>query len=91
MKKQIMMIIDECMNEIYINSIPPASWNDIKETYDINDGKFWMKYKIPEQIYEDIRMKYLKKLSLSDRTMLDFFLNRYAPAFMDKQYIGDKD
>jgi len=73
------------MNDIYINSSPATTWNDIQETYDINDGKFWMKYFIPEQIYENICKTYLKRLSISERTKLDFFLYKYAPKIVEEK------
>jgi hypothetical protein len=75
-------IFEACMNELYMNSEPPISWDEIKEKYcGIERSEFYMKHHISEKLYEKITDKYKKQLTLFYRRQLSWYLLDYAPTF----------
>lgn len=74
-------IFESCVNEMYQNSTPPTTWNEIKEQYGGSRKTFHDKHFITEREYNRIRNKYCKRLNTYYRQQLSWFLLDYAPAF----------
>lgn len=83
-KKKAEKIFDDCINEMYENSIPPTTWIKIKEKYGNSKKTFYDKHYINEDKYNAIKDKYYKMLDKFYRRQLDWFLFDYAPSFKKK-------
>jgi hypothetical protein len=80
--KKAKQIFIQCIDELYRNSNPSISWEEIEETYaDKPRSEFYMKHKINEDLYDKIVEKYKKKLPLFYRRQLSWFLLDYSPTF----------
>ena len=77
-------IIFQCLDEMYKNSTPPTTWKEIEKNYSgMPDSKFYLKHSITEEKYEEIRKKYMKKLSSLGKRELPWILLDYAPTFKE--------
>ena len=74
-------IVEKCLDEMYKNSNPPTTWNDIKKKYSGTKTKFYNLHRIEIEDYERIKKKYEKKLSPAYRNSLDMELLNYSPKF----------
>ena len=81
MRKDAKIIFD-CLDEMYRNSEPSTTWKEIEKNY---SGKgrteFYLKHSITEEKYEEIRKKYMKKLSSLGKREFPWILLDYAPTF----------
>jgi len=80
--KQDVKLIEQCLDEMYRNSEPPLTWKQVNKKYSGKpDSKFYSKHRITEDKYEQIRDKYMKKLSKLGQSELSWILLDFAPAF----------
>jgi hypothetical protein len=82
--KKALEIFEACINEMYLNSVPPVAWRSILKS---NPKEFFSKHKITEEKYEEIKAKYEKKLPNPKqyyKRQLDWFLLDYAPSFKEE-------
>jgi len=79
-------IFESCLNELYLNSDPPISWEKVGRKYgDKPRSEFYMKHKISEEKYEKIVEKYKKKLTPYYRRQLSWTLLDYAPTTVEME------
>jgi len=74
-------IFESCVNEMYMSSSPPISWESIKKKYEGKKKTFYDKHVIDKEVYERISEKYMKKLDTYYKRRLSWFLLDYAPSF----------
>jgi len=74
-------IFESCVNEMYLSSSPPISWETIKKKYGGKKTTFYDKHFIDKEVYEKISEKYMKKLDAYYKRKLSWFLSEYAPSF----------
>ena len=74
-------IFESCVNEMYLSSSPPISWEAIKKKYGGKKTTFYDKHFISEDVYNKIKEKYERMLDLYYRRKLSWFLLDFAPSF----------
>jgi len=82
---EALKIFESCVNEMYKNSTPPTTWEDIKERYGGTGMAFVNKHSLSEQDYDRIKDKYVVKLNIFYRRQLNWFLLDYAPSFKKEE------
>lgn len=80
--KKAIKIMEDCLNEMYLNSTPPITWKEVKDKYVGVDDWYW-KHELCEKKYVEIKDKYRKKLSSLYKSSLDWALLDFAPKFKD--------
>jgi len=89
--KKALEIFEECVNEMYENSTPPITWNDVQsKAIEFEPNKFTIqgeirKHKLSEEKYDEIKAKYEKKLDTYYRRQLAWFLLDYSPTFKEEK------
>lgn len=83
-KEKVIRLFNECMNELYMNSTPSITWNEIKEQYKDSDRRFWEEHYLNESRYDEIVESYRKKIPKMYHFDLDFFLLNYSPTSVKK-------
>jgi len=84
-EKKAKEVIVSCLDEMYKNSIPPISWDEILKKYEGKKECFFSKHKISEEDYMRIKEKYQKKLHKMYHRDLDWMLLDYSPTFKKKE------
>jgi hypothetical protein len=79
-EKRAGMLVRQCLNEMYLISDPPISWEDVEKTYP-NVKAFYLKHQISLEDYNRIKEKYRKKLPKLYHNSLDWELLNYSPTF----------
>jgi hypothetical protein len=75
-------IFEACINELYMNSEPSITWQEINEKYSGDErSNFYMKHHISQKLYDEITSKYRKMLPEYYKRQLSWYLLDYAPTF----------
>lgn len=79
-------IFEACINELYMNSEPPITWQEINEKYSGDErSSFYMKHCISQKLYDEITSKYKKQLPEYYKRQLSWYLLDYAPTFKHEE------
>ena len=79
-------IFEACMNELYMNSEPSITWEEINDKYGgIERSEFYMKHSISQKKYDMITNKYRRMLPEFYRRQLSWYLLDYAPTFKHEE------
>lgn len=76
-------LVVQCLDELYRNSQPSITWEEVQEKYSSTDIKFYRKHVINAAEYNRIVDKYKDKLPSGKERELDYTLLNYAPKFKD--------
>ena len=77
-EKRAINLIRQCLNELYMNSEPPISWEECESRY-TEENEWWMLHKIDSDTYDEIVSKYKKMIGSLYRGLLEMALLSYAP------------
>ena len=83
-EKKAMGLFEDCMDELYLASVPSISWHDIKRKYSgENRSELYLKHKIKSSVYDSIVSKYKKSLPKFYNRDFESYLLDYAPTSED--------
>ena len=79
-EKRALLLFEECMDNLYRNSNPSISWEEIKEKYKNKErSEFYMKHCIKQDEYDKIVSQYKKLMTPYYRRKLAWYLLDYSP------------
>ena len=87
---EVWEIAQECLDEMYRNSTPSITWEEILDKYGGEDNKnkgepFYEKHEINKEKYEEIEKKYRSKIPDSANSNFSYLLLDYAPKYKDNE------
>ena len=87
-EKKAFKIFDECLDDLYLASVPSISWAEIQEKYVGDDSSdFYLKHYISQERYDEIVNGYRRMLDKRFRAKFSCVLLDFAPTCVDE---GDK-